>query len=69
MAVLLRASQKSPIATLHLGHNKIGDVGAIALGESLAHNSELCSLGLAANRIGDFGAVALATMVRQHPHF
>lgn len=47
--------------------NKIGDVGAQALGEALKENLSLKELFLYKNQIGDIGAQSIADGLKNHP--
>uniref|UniRef100_A0A7R9YK48 Uncharacterized protein n=1 Tax=Diacronema lutheri TaxID=2081491 RepID=A0A7R9YK48_DIALT len=47
------------LTTLELGINKIGDPGAIGLGEGLKVDASLTTLILELNQIGDAGAIGL----------
>ncbi|KAJ1462397.1 hypothetical protein M885DRAFT_584218 [Pelagophyceae sp. CCMP2097] len=58
-----RALETSTIQALHLGENRIGDVGAEALAKGLRGNGTLVKLSLFKNRVQNAGAVALVAAV------
>jgi len=51
----------SRLHTLKLANNYIGDVGALALIDALAHNSTLQTIDLSGNEIGSAAAIELCT--------
>ena len=52
------------MAILSLNYNKIGDVGAAAIGEGLKANAVLNTLNLELNKIGDVGAAAIGEALK-----
>ncbi|KAG8470759.1 hypothetical protein KFE25_009180 [Diacronema lutheri] len=66
-ASVIGADPPLQLRTLRLGHNELGDPGAIELARSLARVGSLRVLDVRANRIGDGGAAALARVLDTAP--
>ncbi|MCC5793099.1 MAG: hypothetical protein JJT82_10920, partial [Legionellaceae bacterium] len=58
--------QNTPLTTLHLGLNFIGDDGAVKIAEALKKNTTLTTLHLGLTNIGDAGTKKIAEALKQN---
>mmetsp|Transcript_38657 Transcript_38657/g.54417 ORF Transcript_38657/g.54417 Transcript_38657/m.54417 type:complete len:205 (+) Transcript_38657:76-690(+) len=66
MSIAEGLAENTTLEVLHLGGNRVGDEGAIALAECLYRNKTLKRLYLANAGVGESGAVALAEALRHN---